>query len=69
LEILIPTVVPFDLELAVETAALAPLTASLGLSLGDRACIATGIRLGAKAVTADRKWSSRQVKHPVLLIR
>jgi ribonuclease VapC len=31
-------------------------TKKLGLSLADRACLATGIRLNAKIVTADRIW-------------
>jgi PIN domain nuclease of toxin-antitoxin system len=33
-----------------------PLTRSIGLSLGDRLCIATAKRLGAKILTADRPW-------------
>ena len=31
-------------------------TRSLGLSLGDRACLALGIALGAPVYTADRSW-------------
>lgn len=30
----------------------------LGLSLGDRACLATACRLGVPAVTADSAWSN-----------
>lgn len=45
-------------------------TASKGvLSLGDRACIATAIRLGATAVTADRAWATLDLPCPVELIR
>ena len=39
------------------------------LSLGDRACIATAIRLGGTAVTADRIWSTLDLGCPVELIR
>jgi PIN domain nuclease of toxin-antitoxin system len=31
-------------------------TRQLGLSLGDRACLALGIALGAPVYTADRSW-------------
>ena len=39
------------------------------LSLGDRACLATAIRLGATAVTADRAWATLDLSCPVELIR
>jgi PIN domain nuclease of toxin-antitoxin system len=48
--------VAFDEELAVETARLRPLTAAAGLSLGDRACLALGLRLGRPVLTADAAW-------------
>jgi ribonuclease VapC len=44
---------PADAELA---AALWPATRHLGLSLADRACLATAKRLKVPAVTADRDW-------------
>jgi PIN domain nuclease of toxin-antitoxin system len=50
--------VPFDEELAYGTGLLLPATRSAGLSFGDRACLALLRRLGVKAVTADRVWSS-----------
>ena len=37
---------------------LRPVTRTLGLSLGDRACLALAAELGASAVTADRGWSA-----------
>lgn len=38
------------------TGELTSLPRSASLSLGDRACIALSVRLGASAVTADRAW-------------
>ncbi len=43
---------------AVQTALLRPQTRSLGLSLGDRSCLALGLRLGAKILTADKAWAN-----------
>jgi ribonuclease VapC len=39
------------------------------LSLGDRACIATAIRMNATAVTADRVWSTLDLGCKIELIR
>lgn len=39
------------------------------LSLGDRSCIATAVRLGATAITADRNWAALDLPCPVELIR
>jgi ribonuclease VapC len=49
--------VPFDPDLAYGTGLLLPKTRAAGLSLGDRACLALAVRLGAKALTTDRSWS------------
>ena len=49
-------IVPFDEELALAAGALTPVTKPAGLSLGDRACLALALRLGAKALTGDRAW-------------
>jgi ribonuclease VapC len=48
--------VNFDEDLAMRSGALRRETASLGLSVGDRACLATAMKLGATVVTADRAW-------------
>jgi PIN domain nuclease of toxin-antitoxin system len=47
----------FDAETAYAAGELRRTTRDAGLSLGDRACLALAMRLGAVAVTADRAWS------------
>lgn len=54
-------VVDFDTNLARKTAGLGPLTKHLGLSLGDRACLALAIQENAIVVTADRNWAGLDV--------
>lgn len=49
-------VIDFDARDAVKAAELRGVTKRLGLSLGDRACIALAIENKTTAVTADRKW-------------
>jgi PIN domain nuclease of toxin-antitoxin system len=49
-------IVPFDRALALATGALRTPTRHLGLSLGDRACLALAQHLNATALTADRPW-------------
>lgn len=49
-------IIDFDYEQAVKAAELRPLTRHLGLSLGDRSCLALAILQNAVAVTADRDW-------------
>ena len=40
-----------------------------GISLADRACIATAAYMGRTAVTADRRWLDLNLPCPVLAIR
>ena len=49
-------ILPFDEDLAIETARLRSLTAAAGLSLGDRACLGLGRRFGGRVLTADASW-------------
>ena len=49
-------VLPFDSETALRSGALRPVTAPLGLGLGDRACLATAALQRIPALTADRAW-------------
>jgi ribonuclease VapC len=47
---------PFDEGSAYVTGELRQLTKQAGLSLGDRSCLALGIRDGRSVLTADRAW-------------
>lgn len=49
-------VVDFDARGALKAAELRARTKRLGLSLGDRACIALAMENSTAAVTADRNW-------------
>lgn len=49
-------VVPFEMEASYLSGSLFPFTKPLGLSLGDRACLALGIRRAARVLTADKAW-------------
>jgi len=49
-------VIDFDVGLAERTGTLRVQTRHLGLSLGDRACLALAERAGIPALTADRSW-------------
>jgi PIN domain nuclease of toxin-antitoxin system len=62
-------VVPFDAEQAYMTASLRPATRALGLSLGDRACLALGLRHGVPVLTADQLWAKADVGVKVEVIR
>jgi len=63
------TVVPFDADDAEAAAGLWPETVSLGLSLGDRACLGLGMRRQAPVYTADRLWSRAALPVTVRAIR
>jgi PIN domain nuclease of toxin-antitoxin system len=61
--------VPFAEDHAWRTAALRSSTRSLGLSLGDRACLALAQALGLPALTADRRWAETDFGVEVVLCR
>ncbi len=50
-------IVPLLPEDAIEAARLRLQTKTLGLSLGDRVCLATAVRLGTPVLTADKRWA------------
>ena len=62
-------VVPFDEEQAVIAAGLRPLTRTLGLSLGDRCCLALGLAEEVPVLTTDRQWSKLPSGIQVRVIR
>lgn len=69
IELLDIELIELDVELAGLATALRRDTRHKGLSLADRACLATAIRRGATAVTADRIWASLDLPCPIEVIR
>jgi ribonuclease VapC len=63
------TIVTFSAADASRAASLIPKTERLGLSLGDRACLALAMTRGIPAVTADRSWKRLALGVPVRVIR
>ncbi|MET3762220.1 type II toxin-antitoxin system VapC family toxin [Sphingomonas sp. UYEF23] len=65
------TIVAADEALAWEAGGLRALTSSVGLSLGDRFCLALAKQIGMPAFTADRAWRdvAADVGVKVVLIR
>ncbi len=63
------TVVNFDLDQAIATAQLRGQTKRLGLSLGDRACLALAQTRRLPVLTADRAWEGLNVGIEVNLVR
>jgi PIN domain nuclease of toxin-antitoxin system len=59
----------FTAEDAERTAHLRAITERLGLSLGDRACLALAASLGLPAVTADRIWDDLEIGIAVRVAR
>ena len=62
-------VINFNKEQALKAGMLRPITKSIGLSFGDRACLALGIILNQPVLTTDRLWSSINVGVEVRLLR
>lgn len=61
--------VPFTLEQARMAGNLVMETRALGLSLGDRACIACGLALRAPIFTADKSWMKLKLDVQIHVIR
>ncbi len=62
-------VIPMTADIAAGAAALGTVGSRYGLSLGDRACLATAADLGVPVVTADRVWSDMDLGIEVISIR
>jgi len=61
--------VPFDEEQARIAGRLVAQTRALGLSLGDRACLALGLVLKAPVYTTDRSWKNLKIGVRIHVIR
>ena len=61
--------IPFDEEQAKIIASLWKPTRVAGLSLGDRACLALGLKRQLPVLTADREWSKVNVGVKLEMIR
>lgn len=62
-------IVPFFSEDAALAAGLVAHTQQLGLSLGDRACLALALRRNIPALTADQIWSKLDLPITIRQIR
>lgn len=62
-------VVPFDQAMAMRAGLLRSATRSSGLSLGDRACLATAEALGLAVLTADKAWAKLELGISVEVFR
>lgn len=62
-------IIPFTAEHAERTAYLRSQTQHLGLSLGDRACLAVAAELGLPAVTADSIWGELTIGVVIQIVR
>jgi ribonuclease VapC len=61
--------IPFNLEHADKAGELWQVTAPFGLSLGDRACLATGLVENMPVMTADKIWQKIPLSLDIQLIR
>ena len=61
--------IPFNEEQAKIAGSLVSKTRQLGLSLGDRACLALGLALKAPVYTADKSWKTLKIGVPIHVIR
>lgn len=62
-------IIPYGAQDAAETGGLVSHTRRLGLSLGDRACLALAKKLDALAVTTDRPWLQLDIGVKIECIR
>jgi ribonuclease VapC len=64
-----PSIIDFDVQQSINTAALRNTTRSKGLSLGDRACLALAASRNAIAVTTDKAWKDFDSIARIMLVR
>lgn len=63
------TILPFTADDAHRAGELWLQTRLRGLSLGDRACLATAARFKLPALTTDRSWAALDLGIPIRVIR
>lgn len=61
--------VPFELAQALTAGAMWDRGKSMGLSLGDRACLALAEAMNLPALTSDRRWTDFKANIEIRLIR
>jgi PIN domain nuclease of toxin-antitoxin system len=61
-------VVPFDMGQAYRAGLLRPQTKAIGLSLGDRACMALAQARGSSVLTKDKAWTKVRIGLKVRVI-
>lgn len=66
---LINDIVPFDHKQSIYAGALRKETKQLGLSLGDRACLALAKTKNLPVLTADKMWAKVNIGIDINLIR
>jgi PIN domain nuclease of toxin-antitoxin system len=66
---LIEKIMPFDTKLALTSSDIISQTKSLGLSLGDRACLALAISTGYTVYSSDKIWSQLELDCKIVVIR
>jgi ribonuclease VapC len=62
-------IIPCDEAIAYRIGDLRTSTKALGLSLGDRACLATALQHNVRAITADRRWKTLKIGARIQVIR
>lgn len=69
IDILDLKVVPFDTDLSYKTGMLRLATKEKGLSLGDRACLASGLIMNLPVLTCDKIWKELNLSADIRVIR
>ena len=62
-------IIPFNIDIATLAGKMIMQTERFGLSLGDRACIATGEIMAYDIITADKIWGKLKLSVKIKVIR
>ena len=55
-------ILPFEMDAALASGQFRSATKKLGLSLGDRACLATALLTKYRILTADKSWAKLKIR-------